>query len=190
MGSDKASLPWMGVTMLEFVAEQLVHGFGDVVVVTGPNQRAAVTGLSAPVRVVSDAEPWQGPVKALRLGLATARHQTAFVCACDLPLLNLDLALALCDLAAGHDAAIPIVKGRLQVLHAAYHKSCLPALDDLIGRGDRRLQDLAPLLDVRTVREAEVTAHDAELYSFFNVNTPEDYQRALRLAGQPPRARH
>jgi molybdopterin-guanine dinucleotide biosynthesis protein A len=190
MGSDKASLPWMGATMLESVAGKLGRGFNDVIVVARANQEAAVAGLPASVQAVWDAEPWQGPVTALRIGLATARHPIAFVCACDLPLLDLGLALALCDLAARHDAAIPLVKGRLQVLHAAYRKSCLPALDQMIGRGERKLQDLAPMLDVRTADEAEMRRLDPELRSFFNVNTPDDYARALRLAGQPPRARH
>jgi molybdopterin-guanine dinucleotide biosynthesis protein A len=34
---------------------------------------------------------------------------------------------------------------------------------------------------VRIVPEEEIRALDPELRSFFNVNTPEDYQRALQL---------
>ena len=81
-----------------------------------------------------------------------------------------------------------MVHGRLQVLHAAYRKSCLPALDAMIARGDRRVQDLAPALDARIVSEAEVVPYDPQLLSFFNVNTPEDLARAeLWINEQTPR---
>ena len=60
----------------------------------------------------------------------------------------------------------------------------LPALDAMIARGARRLQDLAPLLDARRVAEDELRARDPELRSFLNINTPEDYARALRLGAK------
>jgi molybdenum cofactor guanylyltransferase len=186
MGADKAALAWGGVTMLERVVAELSRGFDDLVVVAGPRRDAAASALSGtPARLVWDRGEFEGPVKALHLGLATVHAQVAFACACDLPLVNAKLALALCDMAAGHDAAIPVVHGRLQVLHAAYRMSCLPALDAMIRRAARKLQDIAPLLDARIVAEDELLAHDPELLSFLNVNTPEDYARALRLAGKP-----
>ena len=186
MGANKAALAWGGGTMLERVLAELSRGFDDLVVVAGPRLSAAASALTgAAARIVSDRGEFEGPVTALRLGLATVHAEVAFVCACDLPFVNATLALELCDMVAGHDAAIPVVQGRVQVLHAAYRKSCVPALDSMIGRGARKLQDLAPMLDARMVAEGELRAHDPELLSFFNVNTPEDYARALRLAGMP-----
>ncbi len=185
MGADKAGMPWGGATMLERIVARLSRGFADVVVVAGVNQGAAVSAsLGAAARVVTDIEPFEGPVGALRLGLDAVHADVAFACACDLPFLNIDLALALCQGAANHDAAIPLIEGRPQVLHAAYRKSSLPALDAMIARGARKLLELAPLLDVRALSAEEIRRYDPELLSFFNVNTPEDYARALRLAGK------
>jgi molybdopterin-guanine dinucleotide biosynthesis protein A len=177
MGADKATLPWGGVTMLEWVVAELSRSFEEVVVVAGVNQRAVDTAA----RMLRDSEPFEGPVKALRLGLSTISGEVAFACPCDLPFINAGLALALCDMAADRDAAIPLVQGRLQVLHAAYRKSCLPELDAMIQSGERALRKLTPSLDVRCVNEDEVRRYDPELLSFFNVNTPEDYARAQRL---------
>ena len=185
MGSDKVALSLDGGTILQRIVHRLRLCFDDIVLVAGTHQQAALSGLgAADVRTVWDAKPWQGPVKALHLGLATARAETAFACACDLPMLDTGVALALCDLARGHDAAIARVDGRLQMLHAAYRKSCLAALDSMIANGNRRLRELAPMLDVRLVNEDELRRYDPQLLSFFNVNTPEDYARALRLAGK------
>jgi len=185
MGADKAALPWGGRTMLEGVIERLAGGFDELVVVASVNQGAPAPALPGiAVRMVSDPEPLQGPVKALRMGLAAVQAEIAFACACDLPLINVGLALALCDMTSGHDAGIPVVQGRLQVLHAAYRKSCLPALDAMIERGERTLHKLAPSLNVRFVNEDELRRYDPELLSFFNVNTPEDYAQAQRLGGK------
>jgi molybdopterin-guanine dinucleotide biosynthesis protein A len=186
MGADKASLAWDRSTILQRMVAELARRFDDLVVVAGPLRGAPAPAWSGTdARLVRDSEAFQGPVLALRLGLATVHTEVAFVCACDLPFVNADLALALCDIAAGHDAAIPMVDGRMQVLHAAYRKSALPALDAMIERGTRKLQDLVYRLDARMVAADDLRAYDPELRSFLNVNTPEDYARALPLAGKP-----
>ncbi len=190
MGADKAALPIGGVTMLARVVAALGRDFGEVAVISGTLVTNQDSELAQPfVRIMRDSVAFEGPVKALRLGLATVQTGVAFACACDLPFVNAALAAALCAMAERCDAAIPMVHGRLQVLHAAYRKSCLPALDAMIARGGRRLQDLAPRLNARIVSEAEVLAYDPDLLSFFNVNTPEDFARAeLLVNGQTPRA--
>src|SRR5271170_706598 len=185
MGADKAALRLGGVTMVERMVAELARGFGEVVIVTGARAVVPASVLAArSVRLLHDPVPFEGPVKALRLGLAAIRAEVGFACACDLPFVNVRVAAELCAMAAGHDAAIAKVVGRLQVLHAAYRKSCLPAIDAMIGREERRLQDLVPVLDARIVGEDEIRPYDPELLSFFNLNTPEDYAQARKLAGK------
>ena len=53
----------------------------------------------------------------------------------------------------------------------------------LEASGEKRLTTSADVINARKVGEQELRALDPELSSFFNVNTPEDYQRALKLAG-------
>jgi molybdenum cofactor guanylyltransferase len=179
MGVDKTTLTVGGVTMLRRVVMELTQTFDEVLVVAGRHQHPALPATAA--RVLSDAEEFQGPVKALRMGLAAVHHEVAFVCASDLPLINGKLAVALCGMATGYDAVIPLVDGRLQVLHAVYHKSCMSMMDAMIARGERRLQELSPLVNARIVGEAELRSRDPELLSFLNVNTPEDYDRVQQI---------
>jgi molybdopterin-guanine dinucleotide biosynthesis protein A len=186
MGADKAALTWRGTTMLQWIVAELGRRFEPVVVVASANHNEVASGLAGTAApIIRDQELFEGPVKALRLGLATTQAEVAFVCACDLPFLNRELARTLCAMAAGHDAVIPLVRGRMQVLHAVYRATCLPVLDAMIGRGVSRLQAVVPHLGARIVNEDEMRAFDPELLSFFNVNTPEDYHRALQMAGQP-----
>jgi molybdopterin-guanine dinucleotide biosynthesis protein A len=190
MGTDKAALRLGGRTMLARVVTELGRSFDQVVVVGRAADAHPAPEISAPfVRIIRDSDSFEGPVQALRLGLTTVRSEVAFACACDLPFVNADLAVGLCVMAERRDAAIPMVHGRLQVLHAAYRKSCLPPLEAMIARGARRLQDLPPTLDARIVSEAEVLGHDPKLLSFFNVNTPEDYAQAkLWINDRAPRS--
>jgi molybdopterin-guanine dinucleotide biosynthesis protein A len=183
MGADKAAMRLGGLTMLERVVAELRRGFDEVIVVAGAPAAEAASALSAgSARLLWDSAAFEGPVKALRLGLAATGAEVAFACACDLPFISAALAAELCTMAAGYNAAIPMVGGRLQVLHAAYQKSCLPALDAMIAQDQPRLQDLAPRLRARIVSEAEIRHYDPQLLSFFNVNTPAEYARAIELA--------
>jgi molybdenum cofactor guanylyltransferase len=184
MGADKGALRLGGTTILERVVKELRRGFDEVVIVAGPATDVASLPSTPGLRLVREATAFQGPVGALRLGLAAARAGVSFACACDLPFVSAKLAAALCEMVGDRDAAIPLVGGRLQMLHAAYGKSCDDMLAAMIGRGARRLRDLAPSLDARIVSEDELRPYDPELRSFFNVNTRADYARALRMVGE------
>ncbi|HLX05854.1 MAG TPA: hypothetical protein VKR28_09980, partial [Candidatus Binatus sp.] len=81
------------------------------------------------------------------------------------------------------DAVIPEVGGKLQPLHAVYRKQCANAIESLEAGGEKRLTAGASAINARKVSEEEVRKLDPQLTSFFNVNTPEDYRRALELAG-------
>jgi molybdopterin-guanine dinucleotide biosynthesis protein A len=137
-----------------------------------------------------DEAAFAGPVGALRRGLDRARGAIAFACSCDLPLLRSDLAVALCAMLSGgavpetpYDAAIPSIKGFTQPLCAAYRREpAVAALLAMEADGERRLTRLADRLNVNVVDEVSLRALDTDLRSFLNVNTADDYARALRLA--------
>jgi molybdopterin-guanine dinucleotide biosynthesis protein A len=133
--------------------------------------------------VERDDAAFEGPVGALRRGLARARGEIVFACSCDLPLLRSDLAAALCAMIEGDDAVIPQIDRLSQPLCAAYRRGpAAAALVAMEAAGEHRLTLIAERLNVRPVDERELRAFDPDLRSFLNVNTAEDYARALRLA--------
>jgi molybdopterin-guanine dinucleotide biosynthesis protein A len=190
MGRAKPSLPFGQVTILQRMVAELHRGFDDVIVVAAPAEACgavALTGDTRSVRLVRDEAEYGGPVLALVRGLAVAKNEIAFVCSCDLPLLRMEVAQALCDwlreMPASYAAVIPEIGGRLQPLAAAYRRDCGPVIAAIAVGGERRLTAIAMRLNTRRAGEAEMGPLDPELLSFLNVNTPEDYARALRLAG-------
>jgi molybdopterin-guanine dinucleotide biosynthesis protein A len=179
MGRPKAELPFGGVTMLDHIVSEMMRVFDELVVaVAKPRFYGWETFLS---RSLVDREPGQGPVAALADALAEIRFDRAFVCSCDVPLVDGDLARKLSDMLGDDDALIPHVDGKLQMLHAVYRKTCGNVLATMRTAGEHRLHKIVNFAKVRIVPEDEIHALDPELLSFFNVNTPEDYQRALKL---------
>jgi molybdopterin-guanine dinucleotide biosynthesis protein A len=182
MGRHKATLPLGGTTLIERLVAELRCAFADIVVVAAPESVAEAALPALDATVIRDEVAFAGPAPALLLGLRSVRHDVAFACACDLPMLNADLAAWLCSvLEERNDAVIPVVDGCQQVLHAVYRQRCAGVLETMLGGGGRSLRALAPLLDVRSIREQELRQVDPELRSFFNLNTREDYAAALRL---------
>jgi molybdopterin-guanine dinucleotide biosynthesis protein A len=192
MGRAKPALPFGQVTILQRIIAELRLVFDDVIVVSAPALAEAfdpnelVSGTTG-VRLIRDEVEYAGPAVALARGLVVARNEISFVCSCDLPLLRAEVAQALCDwlreMPASCAAVIPEISGRLQPLAAAYRSTCGPIIAAIAADGESRLTAITMRLNTRQAGEAELRRLDPELLSFLNVNTPEDYARALRLAG-------
>jgi len=189
MGRPKAALPLGDSTILDRLIGELAPAFAEVIVIAAPREVApdAVGAIVARwgnwITSLHDHEAFAGPVPALIRGLRAARHATAFVCSCDLPLLRAEVATTLCAMIGGFDAAIPMIAGRSQPLCAAYRPGAADRIEALAQTGEARLTALTDRLAVRRVAEAEILLVDPDSRSFLNVNTPADYARALALAG-------
>ena len=179
MGTSKALLLFDDEPLIVHVVATLQRLFADVVVVAAPEQDLP----SMPVRLVSDEVAYQGPVGGIYYGLMATGSDAAFVTSCDSVFLSIDLIAHLLDQLPEHDVVVPHWQGRFQPLHAVYRKHCANAIASLEASGEKRLTANANAVNARRVGELELRAIDPELSSFFNVNTPEDYQRALKLAG-------
>ncbi len=182
MGKPKAGLDFAGKSFLERIAEELAPSFDDLIVVAAPENAESFRIQIPGARIIRDEIAFAGPLDALRRGLIAAHHEIAFGCSCDLPMLKSAVAVELCSLIGEHAAAIPIVDNRTQALCAAYRKSAADSIVRLIAKGEQRLVVLADVLDARRVSEDELRRVDPTLASFINVNTPNDYARALKLA--------
>jgi molybdopterin-guanine dinucleotide biosynthesis protein A len=67
---------------------------------------------------------------------------------------------------------------------AIYSKACIPAVEQSIAAGQRRMISFFPQIELMTVDEQTLAQLDPKGLSFFNVNTPQDLQRAEHLLAQ------
>lgn len=197
MGTPKALLQFEGETLLARLVRLLAAHFAEVVVVAAPGQAATLAqraGLPHSVRLVEDEVPGAGPVGGLHAGLRAAKAETAFVTGCDAPFLQPALARLLARRAVGHAGAVAEWGGRIQPLPAAFGKALLAEIDAQLRTGSGkgasgargpRLGALARRGDLVVVGEEQIREVDPEGLSFVNVNTPEEYARALAAADAP-----
>ncbi len=98
----------------------------------------------------------------------------------DMPFVTADLLRALVNGSAGYDAFLPESDGRrgVEPLCAVYGPACGPAIERQLARGDLRAIGFHPDVRVGTLPLDRVREFGDPAVLFFNVNTPEDLERA------------
>ena len=180
MGRPKALLPFDGVPLILHIVGRLRQSFAEVVVVAAAGQALP----SMDVTLVRDDVAYQGPVGGIAYGLRASTREVNFVTSCDSAFLDMSLAAHVVAAIAGHEVAVPRWEGRFQPLHAAYRRSVLPLLEAQLERGELRPVYLFDKVRTRRIEEDEVRRVDPEGWSFFNMNTPEEYAAALERWGR------
>jgi molybdopterin-guanine dinucleotide biosynthesis protein A len=174
-GKQKNNLPFGKSTLLEFITNRLSSISKNIIVVKKSwTEIPPIDGI----RIVQDASEEQGAIVGIRTALLASREKYCFVFACDMPFLSLELIERMIHMDKGYDALVPVHSRGSEPLHAVYSKDCINTIDDCMSSEEKSLHSV-----LSRVRAEYVPA---ELYcepedAFFNINTREDYERAVRL---------
>jgi len=179
MGRDKALLPWPGGDLLDHALARLQPVTGDVRILAGAEARY----LDRRVPVEVDAESDMGPLAGLLAALGGAPDGVLLL-GVDLPLIPVALLRRLAEL--GHetedDAIVPVSRRGPEPLCAVYRGTCLEPVRRRAAAGQMKMTGFWPDIRVREVLPDELTAFGDPDALFLNINTPDDYERALALA--------
>ncbi len=180
MGRPKAWLPFGGEVMLQRVLRTVRKVVGPVVVVAAPGQD--VPPLPGEVEIVRDEIEGKGPLAGLAAGLAAleGRAGAAYLSSCDVPFLLPAFVRRMVDLLGDMSVAVSKVDGFHHPLAAVYRVSVLPVVRDLLAADRLRPVFLFDAVPTRVVEPRELADVDPEFRSLRNLNTPEDYEAALR----------
>jgi molybdopterin-guanine dinucleotide biosynthesis protein A len=184
MGRDKSRLMLGSQTTVERIAEamaevatrarlvgRLVGGHDD------ENLFESVPDL---------ADSW-GPLGGIQAALHAAEAEWCLMIACDLPFVSTGLLRRLLELRSNKtgsfDAVVPIQADDYpQPLCAAYRRlPCLDAADQSIRKREHSPRALLDKVNTRYVPFAEISDLTGASNFFFNINTPENYERAQQL---------
>ena len=178
LGTDKAVLEFGGKTLLEITVERLQELTLDIVIACGRGTRPGWPKVDA--QNVLDRRKGGGPLAGLDAGLRAIRNEAAVVVACDMPFLSPALLRHMAGRLETHAAVVPMLDRRCQALHAVYSKRCLSFVEDtLLQEGSMR--DLLAAVDTLVVSEDEMRTIDPAGLSCFNLNSPEDLERARAI---------
>jgi len=173
MGRDKASLVIGDSTLINVLASRFYNVLGPVIVVARRNQNLE----SEFATIINDVFKEKGPLGGLHAGLLASPDQCNFVTACDMPFANPMTAHYLFSQLNGHDAVVPLVNQRPEPLNAVYSRSCLTQIEANLQSDSLRLRELLDEIDTLYINEDDLRSIDADLRSFVNINTPEEYAR-------------
>ncbi len=174
MGEDKALKPFLGRPLIQRVIERLQPIADELIVTT--NHPDEYVFLHLPLFM--DLKPGRGALGGLYTAIASAKSPLVAVAACDLPFASALLFETAARLLVeeGMDVVIPRSGQGLEPLHAVYRReTCLPVIEAAIAADSWKVISWLP-----QVKVYELVAEDERI--FWNVNTPEEFAEAERLA--------
>lgn len=182
MGTNKLFLPLAGKPIIGHLIDRLQGKFVKLLVVTDEPARYR----TLPVEVVQDEIicPVKNSLTGIHAGLTHAQTPYSFLVAGDMPFVHPAVVNYLCKRAENYDVIVPRENQHYQPLCAIYHKNCIPYIEQQLASEYYRIMGFFKHVRVQAVTMTELTSLDPTGLSFFNVNTPEDYQRAQEIVSQ------
>lgn len=178
MGCDKSLLPFAGARFIELIYQRMADLFEEVIVVT--NSPGLYGDL--PCRMVPDLYPEKGSLVGVHSGLFHSNNDKAFVVACDMPFLSAEVIRRLCAQRDQGDVIVLCGERGAEPLHALYDRRCIPAIEELIEKSEKKIDGFYPGMRVHEVPITAFADCDPKGLSFRNINTPQEYF-ALRNTG-------
>jgi molybdopterin-guanine dinucleotide biosynthesis protein A len=174
-GKVKGLLPLGKKRIIERIIDVFTPLFDEVILVTNN----PLNFLEYDLFMGADLFSFRSSLTGIHAGLFYCNNPYAFIVASDAPFLNPGLVkLLLSKIRPGYDVIIPETSAGFEPLCAVYSKNCLKAVETHLHCDDFRIRSFYKKVKVKTVLESDLKERDPNLYSFFNVNTPEDLKQA------------
>ena len=181
MGENKALMQLGDNSLIGHVIRRMHLITDELLLVTNsPTEYAHLR-----VSMHGDIFPGTGALGGIYSGLTHASHAAVLCVACDSPFLEPKLLTYLVSILGEYDAVMPETfthhdntQTILQTLCAAYSKRCLPIIELMLRESELRVHALQERAHIKNVSPEVWQKFDPEGMSFFNINTPQDFERA------------
>jgi molybdenum cofactor guanylyltransferase len=184
-GSDKALAKIGQESVLERVCRLLDEATGEVRVIAPDGRYPDFQG-----KLVSDRWPGQGPlggiITALLLTAESGASEWNLILSCDMPFLTGEWLSYLAGRALRSTAEVVVPESRhgWEPLCACWRTAGASELALAFDQGVRKVTEAMRRLPVEVLDERDWKRFDSAERLFWNMNTYQDYQQALRLWGK------
>jgi molybdopterin-guanine dinucleotide biosynthesis protein A len=183
MGQDKATLPFGPEQMLQRIVRlisQVVDSSG-IVVVAADGQR--LPELPATITVTRDECPGRGPLEGIAAGLKAmpSSIDAVYATSCDVPLLKPQFVNRMFEHLGSSQIAVPFDGQYHHPLASVYRTSILPIVNGLLESQELRPRALFARVETVLVAVDSLREVDPSLSTLMNLNSPQDYEAALKL---------
>jgi len=177
-GQDKAFLSVGGMRIIDHLFSLFNALFEDILLVTNDPYKY----LEWDINIVSDLFPVRSSLTGIHAGLFYTLNPFAFFAACDTPFLKRELVeIIINSIEQGVDVVIPETPAGLEPLCAVYSKECLKPVEQQIIQKKFKIGQLFKKRRVKKIPEKILREKDPDLISFFNINTPQDQEKAEKM---------
>jgi molybdenum cofactor guanylyltransferase len=189
-GRDKALAQLRGQTMLARTVE-LVASVCDSVQIVASAGKYTHPGAT----VLPDRHPGEGPLGGIltalsAMQLTSAPECWALIVSCDMPFLSEDFLAFLAKSApqGNSQVLVPESFSGLEPLCACWHAAAYARVQAAFDSGVRKVSEAMKRLPMEVLDESAWKRFDTGGRLFWNINTPEDFERARRILekGQRP----
>lgn len=138
------------------------------------------------LQLIGDVFQSNGPMAGIYSSLINIQGDAIFVIACDMPFLNKDLIIFICEQYETQakiksiEAVVPIYNKQIQPLFAIYSKKCLSRMEQGIKQDKTNLKKfLKNEVNCFFIDASKIKKIDKFGKSFININTIKDYKHYI-----------
>ncbi|MFO7554489.1 MAG: molybdenum cofactor guanylyltransferase [Desulfobacterales bacterium] len=178
-GKNKALIRIDGKRILDRIFEIFSVLFDKVILVTND----PLQYMEWDFEIVTDIFPIRSSLTGIHAGLFYITTPYAFFTACDVPFLKKELVEALLNgIEPNIDIVIPETSKGFEPLCSIYSKRCLKPIERQIEKKTFKIQQIFQTVRVKKISENILRTADPDLFSFSNINTPDDLDRAKQIS--------
>jgi molybdopterin-guanine dinucleotide biosynthesis protein A len=182
-GRDKGLVVLAGKPLILHVIDRVYKVVDEILVVVSSEKQKNKFEviLEEKANLVIDKDDSQSPLVGAITGFETADAEYSLLLPCDTPLVSTQIVQFLLDMCVNRSAAIPRwPSGYIEPLQAVYRtESALTAAKTALKQGKMNMQSMIDNLSgVRYVSTMVLEQLEPDLLTFFNVNTPQDLNKA------------
>jgi molybdenum cofactor guanylyltransferase len=182
-GSDKGLVILRDKPLVRHVIDNISSAVDEILVVVSCEKQKKTFEpiVDQTAKIIIDTDESQSPLIGTITGFEVANGEYSLLVPCDTPLISTKIVQFLFDISPTRKAVIPRwSSGCVEPLQAVYHtRSALEAAKAAIKQDRLDMRSMINNLNnIRYVSTKVLEQFEPELLSFFNVNTPQDLQKA------------
>ena len=183
MGQSKALVPFAGRPLICRMVDRLSPVADELIITTNEGDKLAFLSEQYPdleIKLVPDLHDFRGALPGIHTALEAASNPFVAIIACDMLFASarLVVAEALAMKESAKDMVVPVNKHGYEPFHAMYRReACLPAVRELLAKGDKRAQSFFDSVSIREFTQAEVLEAEPMGGCFINANTPDELHK-------------
>jgi molybdopterin-guanine dinucleotide biosynthesis protein A len=175
MGKNKALLELRGKYIISQVIDILLPLCNEIIISTNSKELDFLG-----YRTVSDEKSNIGPIAGIYSALKASKTNKNIIVSCDTPFINSGLLKKMQKISQDFEIVLPIFHGYLQPITGIFDKSILPLIEKELSQRNYIPPRIFEKCNLNKLKIDNASSFYNK-HLFFNVNSPEDYQKAQEI---------